>query len=99
MIRNQGWDNFETCHRRKDGDIRNVHVIVQVLMIDGKPMLIGTFRDITERKRAEAALHLYANAFRHSGEAIMVTDKDNRIVDLNPAFTRLTGYALEDVRG
>ena len=38
-------------------------------------------------------------AFRHSGEAVFVTDADNRIVSINPAFTRLTGYTYADVAG
>jgi diguanylate cyclase (GGDEF)-like protein/PAS domain S-box-containing protein len=59
-----------------------------------------------ERRRAEQALrasaealHLYANAFRHSGEAIMITDRDNRIIAVNPAFSTLTGYSGEEVLG
>ncbi|MEW6165742.1 MAG: EAL domain-containing protein [Pseudomonadota bacterium] len=98
-IRRDGWDSFETRHRRKDGSIRDVQVVVQLLVVDERPMLHCTFRDITERKQTEGALHLYANIFRHSGQAIMVTDRDNRIVAANPAFTQLTGYALEELRG
>ncbi len=105
-IQKQGWDNFETRHRHKNGEIRNVQVIVQMLEIGGKPMLHCTFRDITARKQAEQALrasaealHLYANAFRHSGEAIMITDRDNRIIAVNPAFSTLTGYSGEEVLG
>lgn len=37
--------------------------------------------------------------YRVSNDAIMVTDKDNRILDVNPAFTRITGYTLADVKG
>lgn len=69
-VRRDGWDNFETRHRRKDGEIRDVHVIVQLVEIDGKPQLHCTFRDITERKQTERALQLYANIFENSGEAI-----------------------------
>jgi diguanylate cyclase (GGDEF)-like protein/PAS domain S-box-containing protein len=98
-IRARGWDNFETRHRRKDGAVRNIQVIVQMLPLDGRPMLQCTFRDITERKTAEAALHLYANMFEHSGEAILVTDGDNRIIATNPALTRLTGYPREELIG
>ena len=65
----------------------------------GQLLLLGTVQDITERQRAEEALTLYANIFRHSGEAIMVTDHENRIVAVNPAFTRQTGYALSDIFG
>ena len=38
-------------------------------------------------------------AFHHSGEAIMITDHDNCIVTVNPAFTELTGYTQEEVVG
>ncbi|THF65964.1 EAL domain-containing protein [Pseudothauera nasutitermitis] len=61
--------------------------------------ILSVFQDITARKQAEEALLLYARIFEHSGEAIMVTDHDNRIVAINPAFTRQTGYRLEDIAG
>ena len=98
-IRRDGWDNFETRQRRKDGEIRDVHVIVQLVEIDGKPQLHCTFRDITERKQTERALQLYANIFENSGEAILITDRENRIIAANAAFTRLTGYGIDEVRG
>ncbi len=59
----------------------------------------GTVQDITARKESEEALRLYANVFEHSGESIIITDSDNRILAVNPAFTRLTGYTLDDIRG
>jgi len=98
-IRERGWDNFETQHRSKDGSLRDVQVVVQTLDLEQRPLLYVTYRDITERKVGERAMHLYGNIFRHSGEAIMITDQDNRIVSVNPAFTRLTGYEEADVRG
>jgi diguanylate cyclase (GGDEF)-like protein/PAS domain S-box-containing protein len=59
----------------------------------------GTVQDITELKLAEEALRLYANVFEHSGEAILITDSDKRILAVNPAFTRLTGYGIDEIRG
>jgi len=53
-----------------------------------------------QARRSEAAaarLQLHASIFEHSGEAIVVTDTANRIVAANPAFSRITGYAPEDV--
>lgn len=61
--------------------------------------LVGTHVDISERKKNENALHLYGEMFRHSGEAIVITDQENRIIDVNPAFTAMTGYSLDEVRG
>ena len=98
-IRMRGWDDFETVQRHKDGSFRDVQVIVQMLTLDHRLVMYCSFRDITERKAAERALHLYANIFRHSGEGIVITDSDNRIIQVNPAFTRFTGYTLEDIRG
>jgi diguanylate cyclase (GGDEF)-like protein/PAS domain S-box-containing protein len=62
-------------------------------------VLLARVRNILQRKRAEAQLRLAAHVFEHSGEAILITDKDNRIVETNPAFARMTGYTLEEVRG
>jgi diguanylate cyclase (GGDEF)-like protein/PAS domain S-box-containing protein len=59
----------------------------------------GTVQDITDLKLAEEALRLYANVFEHSGEAILITDSNKRILAVNPAFTRLTGYAVEEIHG
>jgi diguanylate cyclase (GGDEF)-like protein/PAS domain S-box-containing protein len=99
MIRQRGWDDFETQHRHKDGTLRDVQVIVQRLSVNARTVMYTTFRDITERKAAERALDLYANIFRHSGEAILISDRDNHIVGINPACQRLTGYGLEDLLG
>ncbi|NTV09849.1 MAG: EAL domain-containing protein [Zoogloea sp.] len=47
----------------------------------------------------EKQLRVLDLAFAHSGEAIIITDRDNRIVAVNPAFTRLTGYPPAEVLG
>ncbi len=62
-------------------------------------VLRARVRNLLARKRTERQLRLAAHVFEHSGEAIMITDRDNRIVEVNPAFTRLTGYTQEEVRG
>ncbi|CAK0775118.1 diguanylate cyclase [Gammaproteobacteria bacterium] len=54
---------------------------------------------ITEQKKAEEGLRLAASVFSSSQEGIMITDVDNRIVDVNPAFTHITGYERAEVIG
>lgn len=67
---------------------------------DGTPLrLIGTAQDVTSQHQMEAQMQLLVSAFQFSGEAILITDTDNNIVTVNPAFTRLTGYTPEDVIG
>ncbi|SEI85368.1 PAS domain S-box-containing protein/diguanylate cyclase (GGDEF) domain-containing protein [Allopseudospirillum japonicum] len=44
-------------------------------------------------------LELAAQVFANASEGIMVTDEQNRIVTVNQAFTYITGYSLQDVKG
>ncbi len=59
----------------------------------------GTVQDITELKLAEESLRLFASVFEQSGQAILITDSDKRILAVNPTFTHLTGYPLAEIRG
>lgn len=52
-----------------------------------------------ERHKAQESLRLAASVFKHSSEAIAVTDGKNNIIATNPAFEQLTGYTFEDVKG
>ena len=55
--------------------------------------------DITEQRQAENQRRLAASVFASSSDAIMITDAERRICDTNAAFTRITGYARQDVLG
>ncbi len=59
----------------------------------------GSNQDITERKRVEERLRLLASVFSHSREGIVITDHEARIVDVNQAFTLITGYSREEMIG
>ena len=52
-----------------------------------------------ERVRAEEELHLASSIYTNISEAVLVTDINNKIVALNPAFTKITGYTLDEIRG
>ncbi|MDG4553758.1 MAG: EAL domain-containing protein [Candidatus Competibacter sp.] len=66
----------------------------------GNPMrMCGAVTDISQRKADEARLHLAAAVFQHSNEGVTITDADVRIVAVNAAFTRITGYREEEVLG
>ena len=51
-----GGGNFENRHRRKDGGILDVQLSVRPISLDGRYYLIGIWRDISERKRAEVEI-------------------------------------------
>jgi len=57
------------------------------------------FEDITQRKETEERLRLAANVFTGVREGIVITDHTGTILDVNDAFSRITGYAREEVLG
>lgn len=95
-IMKTGHDLFETQHRHKDGHLIEIEVSASYANIDGGVIFVFT-RDISERKREEAAKQLSSLVLNASTAAVMVTDAENRIVSVNPAFTKITGYQPEEV--
>jgi len=57
------------------------------------------FTDITQQKENERHLQLYARVFSHIGEGVLITDADNRIVEVNAAVSRVTGYDRDELIG
>ncbi|MFV7771213.1 EAL domain-containing protein [Shewanella marisflavi] len=54
---------------------------------------------LSERQKANRELSLASAVFEYCTEGIVVTDRDNLIEAVNPAFTQITGYSLEEVKG
>lgn len=61
--------------------------------------VLGIYQDITKQKRIYDSMRLAATIYQSSNEAIMVTDENDLIIQINPAFTRMTGYEMADVMG
>ncbi|HTP59965.1 MAG TPA: diguanylate cyclase, partial [Spirochaetia bacterium] len=55
--------------------------------------------DVTNRKHAEQKLKLNAQVFESATEGVMITDAEQRILDVNRAFTTITGYTREEILG
>jgi diguanylate cyclase (GGDEF)-like protein/PAS domain S-box-containing protein len=56
-------------------------------------------RDLSVRKEAEDQLRLQSIALESAANGIVITDRNGNIQWVNPAFTRMTGYIAEEVRG
>ena len=69
----------------------------------GKLAGLISFRDITERKRGEEEIKhqkkYFQALFEGAPEAVVSLDPQNRVIDINPAFEKMFGYTLEDVKG
>jgi diguanylate cyclase (GGDEF)-like protein/PAS domain S-box-containing protein len=66
------------------------------------PVIFGTGLDISARKQAEHVLRVRERAIYASVNAVCITTcdgNDNRIEYVNPAFERITGYRLAEIKG
>lgn len=61
--------------------------------------ILGIYDDITLLKDYEDRLKLTARIFENTQEGIMITDAERNLIDVNYAFTRVTGYTKEEVLG
>jgi diguanylate cyclase (GGDEF)-like protein/PAS domain S-box-containing protein len=98
--RGQGGCQFlELPARRADG--RDITVEVTLADLGGKRQghIMGVLRDVSERKEMEQRLKLGARVMDFAANGIVVTDAQAHIQLVNPAFTRHTGYILEEVVG
>ena len=89
-------ENLEAVFRRKDGSLGIGLLSARPLLLNNEPHLISITRDITQRKQAEVDLERLKVAIEHAGEVIVITDAQGDIQYANPAFTRVTGYSVEE---
>jgi diguanylate cyclase (GGDEF)-like protein/PAS domain S-box-containing protein len=61
-------------------------------------VVVGAVRDITSRKLIEERLRQANVVFTTIAEGIMILDGAGCLVSVNPAFSRLTGYAESEVK-
>ncbi len=67
---------------------------------DGQPLRAnGTLQDVTAQRLAAEQLSLAASVFDGSLNGVVITDAESRIIKVNPAFSRILGYAADEVVG
>jgi diguanylate cyclase (GGDEF)-like protein/PAS domain S-box-containing protein len=93
--------HYEQRFRRKDGSVCWCSINGTALK-DSHGHFAGAFAmftNITDSKVAKDEMELAALVYQASSQAMMVTDDDNRIITVNPAFTLITGYGAKEVLG
>ena len=94
---------YEVRGRHKDGSTRDVEVYGTRVEMNGRPALVGTLVDITERKHAEAELRIKEERFRQVAETVgdflWEVDTKGLYTYASPSVGKILGYAPEELVG
>jgi two-component system CheB/CheR fusion protein len=104
IARGEEVSSLEVKRRTKDGDALDVWLTITKLVDErGRPVAVATTeRDITVRKRSEAAARAAAEQFRQAIEEapipVIMHAEDGEVLQISRSWTELTGYTREDMR-
>lgn len=103
-ISREGYVNFETEFLRKDGSSFSGEVSSSIFEVRGQKLINGIVRDISDRKKAEAAIResekLFREALNTIPDSIAIHRlKDGAFVYINSGYTHVSGYRPEEVLG
>jgi diguanylate cyclase (GGDEF)-like protein/PAS domain S-box-containing protein len=76
-----------------------IEIALSPVKIPSGVIFTNIIRDLTIRKEAEEQLRLQSVALESAANGILITDRNGNIQWVNPAFTRMTGYGADEVRG
>ena len=94
---------WETKHRAKNGEVRDVVITSQTIELSGKTFLHSIYRDVTEVKGVEAALMESESKYRMlvelAQEGVWAFDNDDCTVYVNSRMAQMLGYSESDMVG
>ncbi|QLI81468.1 EAL domain-containing protein [Chitinibacter fontanus] len=97
----QGQTTLEVKRRHKDGRDFWVQIHLNLVRDEaGKPLrMIGFLHDISSQIADQVRSRLLASVFRHTPDAIVITDESRHLIECNPAYLRLIGDKLPKIIG
>jgi PAS domain S-box-containing protein len=102
-ILRDGKAQWETKHRTKNGDIRDVVILSRVIELYGKKLIHSIYRDVTEERRIELALMdseaKYRQLVEMAHEGIWAINADNCTVYVNNRVLEMLGYSENEILG
>jgi PAS domain S-box-containing protein len=100
-LKNKSTGNIECEFNTKTNDSLNISLSLSILKSkhNDEPMIYVNARDITEQRRAQKQLLRFANALHYTVNPTEITDPDGKLIYVNPAFERVTGYSKQELIG
>lgn len=89
--------SFEGTHRRKGGAVIQTETTVNFLIHEGREYNCAFMRDITERKRAAAQVHLTQFAIERAADMVFWVDEEAHVLLVNAAACERMGYTREEL--
>lgn len=90
---------FEWVHLKLDRTPIHTEVSLNRVYRDGSSVLTARIHDISDRKRRDEETRLAASVFNGTTEGIVITDARGVILQVNKAFSDITGFESEEVLG
>ncbi|WP_448563915.1 EAL domain-containing protein [Thalassotalea ganghwensis] len=97
-------EHFEATYRVRNKDNKWVWVLDRGKVVerddDGKPTrMTGTLKDISQIKKADERLKLFAKCIENISDAVVIYDRQFTIVDINKSYQRITGRGKRQMIG
>jgi PAS domain S-box-containing protein len=94
---------FVVSHRLRSGAVRDVEVHSSPIMVDGRQVNFSIIHDVTDRVRAERRLveseANYRLALEQASDAIVVSDREGLVLEVNSRAEELLGYPRAEIVG
>jgi len=98
LVQTNGLHRFEWTHTKADGTDFVAEVTLSTIQLSDRQVIYCIWRDITERKVAEESQRIAAATFE-SQQGMFITDANRVILQVNKAFTKVTGYTAQEAVG
>lgn len=99
-----GREGYEIAHRMRRQDGSWLDCTFRAAVQERSPQglarrLLGSYQECCADLHRHEDLQVAATVFTHAREGISITDPQGSIIDVNHAFSRITGYAREEIVG
>ena len=88
----------EVLGQNKQGTLVPLRLALSQAEARGQRIYVGLLTDLSDRKRTERQLHIASTVFDHSYEGMVVLDANRKVVDINPAFERISGLSRKSAK-